>query len=80
MNKQEAYQAMLEGYTIRNEYYTSEEWLRIENGEIKTEEGYTMPIHDWNTYQDPEHKYEWEIVVDPHLTKFYEEGSNKKSY
>jgi len=32
MNKQEAYQALHDGYTIRNEYYSSDEWLKMVEG------------------------------------------------
>jgi hypothetical protein len=65
MNKQEAYQALLDGYTIRNEYYSKEEWLKMnKKGEIKTEEGYTMYLDEWNRYQDPDGTYEWEVIGD----------------
>lgn len=46
----------------------------MEDGEIKTEEGYVMCLRDWQMYQDPDQTYEWEIVVDLYLEKFYEEG------
>lgn len=78
MNKKEAYQAMLDGYKVRNEYYGQEEFLFINNeGKIEAEDGCvfgTQFDEAWVKYQDPENKYEWEIVIDPYLSKFYEEG------
>jgi hypothetical protein len=44
MNKEEAYQSMLQGNKITNRYFTSDEYLQynVEKDRIETEEGYHM--------------------------------------
>ena len=80
MNKQQAYEALCAGLTVRNEYYSEEEWLRMnELGEIKTEEGYTMSIEDWEKYQDPDNTYEWSIVKGKENLRTFPEFSSFKS-
>lgn len=68
MNKEQAYQAMLSGFRVRNEYYGQEEYLFInDEGKIEAEDGCvfgTKYDKAWAIYQDPENSYEWEIV--PH--------------
>lgn len=55
MTKSEAYQAMLEGYKVRNEYYTPEEFAFInKDGLIELEDGVIAGTqHDefWAKYQ-----------------------------
>ena len=58
MNKQEAFEAMLKGNKIINEYFTSDEYLHYKNERIETEDGYLMDNY-WNTNYLPNVK--WEI-------------------
>jgi hypothetical protein len=55
MNKQEAYEAMLQGYKVRNEYYTPEEYAFINReGLIQLEDGVVAGTKDdefWAKYQ-----------------------------
>lgn len=61
MNKQQAYQAMLEGKKICNSYFLPEEYLHLKNGVIATEDDYNytdvfneiLPDLDWIEWQDP---------------------------
>lgn len=39
MTRQEAKEALLKGKTIRHKYYTSDEHLRLKDGELTTEDG-----------------------------------------
>lgn len=65
MNKAQAYEAMRDGYKVRNEYYSPEEFAFINTkGLIELEDGVSFPVTDeaWTKYQDPEETFEWEIV------------------
>ncbi|MEJ8803131.1 hypothetical protein [Pontibacter sp. H249] len=39
LTRQEAKDALLQGKKVRHKYYTPEEWLKLENGTLKTEDG-----------------------------------------
>lgn len=65
MNKRQAYEAMRDGYKVRNEYYSPEEFAFINSkGLIEFEDGVSFSVTDeaWTKYQDPEETFEWEIV------------------
>ena len=45
MTKDEAQAKMKQGFKVRQEYFTSEEFLYLENGVIMSEDGYNF--NDW---------------------------------
>lgn len=69
MTKNQAYKSMQEGNKVCNEHYSPEEYVFInENGLIQAEDGCVMGTTKdefWAIYQDPEHKYEWDVWIDP---------------
>jgi len=71
MNKQEAYQSMLQGNKVCNEYYSPEEYAFINSdGLIEYEDGCVVgneQSENWVKYQDPECKFEWSIWTDPNF-------------
>jgi len=71
MNKQEAYQSMLQGNKVCNEYYSPEEYAFINSdGLIEYEDGCVVGdehAENWVKYQDPYSKFEWSIWIDPTL-------------
>ncbi len=46
MTRKEAYNQMRKGVKVTHRYFSDNEWMTIENGKVKTEDGY---LHD---YQD----------------------------
>lgn len=63
MTKQEAYQEMLKGFRVKHQYYSSEEFVFInDNGEFETEDGYSHGgVNDefWSVYQKWEDGWEY---------------------
>ncbi len=54
MNKEEAYNAMLEGHKVAHEYYTDDEFIYMIGASIYDEEGYYMGHYCdefWSIYQ-----------------------------
>jgi len=63
MTKSEAKQALIEGKTVRHEYYSDNEWLKFNGRTLITEDGYpkgTWFDEFWTKYQ----KWEdgWHLV------------------
>lgn len=40
MNRQEAFQMMVEGCKVKHQYFTSDEYLHMVDGQVYTEDGY----------------------------------------
>jgi hypothetical protein len=55
MTREMAYQAMLEGEKIHHRYFSSNEYLRIKNGVILSEEGYNF--NEW--WEERNDREEW---------------------
>jgi hypothetical protein len=65
MNKDEVKQALIEGKTVKHEYYSDDEWLRFNGQTLITEDGYhkgTWTDEFWSKYQWWENG--WSIVKD----------------
>lgn len=74
MNKEDAYELMLEGKKITHKFFTSNEFLYIEDGTIKDELGYDFMIRwelrddkiwqkDWSEYKSIKSESEIEKLV-----------------
>ena len=62
MNKQEAYQSMLQGNKLTNEYYSPEQYVFINSdNEFEFEDGVVFEWNDWDIYQDPKSEWNWYI-------------------
>lgn len=63
MTRQEAIAAMREGKKVRHLYFSEEEWITMENGEIVTEEGYSANADEFWYYRRHENFNDnWSIV------------------
>ena len=66
MKRQEAIQAMLDGYKIAHKYFMDHEWISMEHGMIITEEGYKChPIDFWGDRRDEIFNSDWSIWEEP---------------
>lgn len=77
LTKEQAYEAMLEGHKIRNEYYDADEFAFInKDGLIETEDGCVMGTkHDefWSKYQNFETG--WSIIEERQITSVFQDLS-----
>lgn len=63
MTKQEAIAAMREGKKVRHRYFSDDEYIKIQDDMIVTEEGYTvLQTEFWYFRQDSHFDVDWEIV------------------
>ncbi len=54
MTREEAKQALIKGEIVTHEYYTDNEWLKYENDQLITEDGYpkgSFLDEFWTNYQ-----------------------------
>lgn len=62
MNKQEAIQAMLEGKKVTHLYFSNDEWVTMENGQILLEDGVRCsPNEFWRWRTDAMWETDWSI-------------------
>jgi hypothetical protein len=59
MNWEEAQTAMRQGFAVRHEYFTSDEYFYMRNGHVVCEDGY--PTAGWYTGEEWQ-KTGWSIV------------------
>lgn len=68
MTRQEAVEAMIAGKKVTHSTFTADEFITMENGNIKTildEQGYNLPADEfWELRQQPEWDDGWSIVED----------------
>ncbi len=62
MTKQEAIAAMQNGNKVTHRYFSSEEWITIEDGRILTEDGYrTHEYMFWSDRTSPFWDNDWKL-------------------
>ena len=62
MTRKEAIAAMREGKKVTHKYFTPEEWVTQENGQLLLEDGVRCPPAEfWRWRQDPSFDNDWEI-------------------
>jgi hypothetical protein len=72
MTIEEAKQALREGKKITHRYFSSDEWVEMRNGYIKSEDGVTH--HEfWSLRTAEGWQTDWEIFIEPEQKKFVDD-------